>query len=421
MAPFNRRRDEALALLLAQDRLVTHCGLDSHFTCSLPSYCEHLLADLANYDHPAIIDSYDDLVALVSCFNISALILHVLGRFQDASALVKNTINFVHEVAHRKGQPGWNVLAVQPMINSARLARSVGQTKECIKTIESLRKILIDGKKGYLFGTYIDCMTARAMSELGPDAIIVLDNCYSMERLKCALIDGDLDLVRCLTSSTELQAESSLQHFQLECLLKAELVAGNYNRVLELIAASTQRKPYLYIYAIDALYDASLIAGARQLADVLAGKLKEHNEFGNPALLYSLGLRLVCLDNDDCARAICEHADSLAKQGNDHVNQMRAGTLLALIPPPHHGERTTERMEALWADILDSRHNYDRFVSCVTMRVGFGEAFGREYQQAAANLAANISLQLVSVQPAVLAYASLSDTVLIEMEASSPR
>ena len=108
------------------------------------------------------------------------------------------------------------------------------------------------------------------MQRFDTDPVRLVEDNYQVEVLKCALINKDLELVRERWDAEQVVGPSRLHAFKLECILKADLSVGNFEKIVRLVSDDHTQDLWCLMYSIDALMDAQQIRDARESAMQLA-------------------------------------------------------------------------------------------------------------------------------------------------------
>lgn len=390
----------ALSLLLAHERLMSLSGTEPSFGQPLSHYAQDLLQNLQHAGYPQEIHSRESFEVCLPHFNIGSLIQHLLGCPDHVHELVERTLRFVHRIAEQARMPEWHAFAIQPLINLARVARSLGDTAQCLSILASLHSVVVDENEGLLFDIPIELNVAHLIHEFNDKAVRVVDTCCCMEELKCALISRNLELIHTCCDTDKLDPQSSLYDFKLECLLKCELMDHAYDRLLSIVDTIPNRKLWPYIYVTDAFIEANLLKEAHELAMLLMHQWMKSEKPDNILVGYSVALRLAYLSNYSAANVTADKLLTISIGTGNEVMQLRAATLLAVLSSNSTNESFSEANERLWALIYNSRHNYERFTSCVAMSEALEADQEMQYFRAACYLAKHIPLQYMATRPA---------------------
>jgi hypothetical protein len=400
----------ALRLLLALDRQRYLSGTGTSFRQDLTSYTAPLLRNLQSPNRPAAIYSRDSLEALLSSLNLGSLIQHLLGRQDRVYELIRCTVEFVHRVSEQARMQEWHAFAVQPCINLARAYRAVGDTSRCLALLDATYSIVVNQKGGFLCNVPISDGTGHLMQSFYTDPVrLVEDNCQ-VEDLKCALIDKDLELVRERWDAEQVVGPSRLHAFKLECILKAELSVGNFERIVRLVSDDHAEDLWCLMYSIDALMDAQQIRDARELAILLAREWSNGKRYVSLPVGYSLAVRLACLGEVTIACSTAEKLMAVSASTRDEVMKLRVATLLVVISNGSNSKGRHAWNEKLWSLLCKSRHNYERLANYVSVSLALeGDHPGR-YFNGARYLRENVALPFIAVEPAVEALARQTST-----------
>ena len=390
---------DPMPLLLAQDRLGTFVGL--RFTRSLDIYVDEVVAMLqrASTDAKPAVD-YETLAAYVDASNLGSLVQHLAADPDGALAILRYVIHVIHKHANKAGEPRWNVLISQPVVNAARLFRTLGNLAECRATLGVLYRIVVCGEGGTVLGVSVPALHAREIPGFDLEAERVVRRSVRIEALKCALVEENTEWIRSQTDGVWRERPTGWQ-LEMELRLKAELASKNAGQVLSIVEESSLDDLWVMLYVLDALslrkYDEAYNKLLRSISDVALSRSGGLSE----VICCSLGIRAAGRGLWDLAHRLAHRSWELAASDSSEVGLIRAGTLLSIVTERVSGGPSRADHD-LWPLLQRSRQNYERLLSCTAISLLERTGASEDYAQAVDDLLAGMPGEAGAVHLACL-------------------